>query len=413
MTLATLPDTDHRYLTWPDGAFSYECRGCGACCKGLGIGVDAARGELDALAARYPEIEGFARLRGATWTVFNPRDRCWFLDDDGWCRVERDHGRDAKPASCRLFPFNRVFRVAGWLVVDYNAVICPLRAPLPESDDAAVGLSGRVSHASVLAEIAAIGDAGVVGTELPLAAGEDGAALLRAERALSERLFDSALAIRDLEASAIPGVIEELATQMAVRLAGEAELPPGAAPQALAEILDEPARLPEGETLRHALLATPSLRFNELFGRRLWHGRPRMRAALPGMWRTWLHLLAAGERLAGRSLTLQEVTSVFGEVAALGYLAAHWESPVSLPAGPLELPGAGEARERVLRFAQRCAANRVARQPLAELASPLLEGASVRERVATVRLLEGLMPRLELDPVTAAPATSRTARRRR
>ena len=28
------------YFTWPDRRFRYECRGCGACCKGHGIGLD-------------------------------------------------------------------------------------------------------------------------------------------------------------------------------------------------------------------------------------------------------------------------------------------------------------------------------------------------------------------------------------
>src|SRR4030095_8712740 len=108
------------------------------------------------LLARRPALLSFLRRRGDAITAFNPRDRCWFLADDGLCRIEVEDGRDAKPASCRLFPFNRVFRIGSYTVVDYNSVICPLT----------VGTDG-IAHAEVHAEIAAIRDAAVVGTQLP------------------------------------------------------------------------------------------------------------------------------------------------------------------------------------------------------------------------------------------------------
>jgi Fe-S-cluster containining protein len=75
------------YFTWPDRRLRYECRGCGACCKGHGIGLDVAGGQLVQLVARRPEIVPFLRRRGEAITAFNPRDRCWFLDDGGLCRI--------------------------------------------------------------------------------------------------------------------------------------------------------------------------------------------------------------------------------------------------------------------------------------------------------------------------------------
>ncbi len=48
-------------FTWPDRGLAYDCRGCGACCKGLGIGLDAAGGELERLTAAYPEVAAFAK----------------------------------------------------------------------------------------------------------------------------------------------------------------------------------------------------------------------------------------------------------------------------------------------------------------------------------------------------------------
>src|SRR5205085_11100155 len=133
------------YFTWPDGRLRYECRGCGNCCKGYGIGVDVAAGQLVQLVRKRPELAAFVRKRGDAVTIFNPRDRCWFYEDDGLCRIEVEDGREAKPASCRLFPFNRVFRLGDYVVVDFNSVICPLS----EGEDG-------VAHAEVLVEIAAI-----------------------------------------------------------------------------------------------------------------------------------------------------------------------------------------------------------------------------------------------------------------
>src|SRR5678815_486610 len=108
----------HAFFTFPDRVFAYECRGCAACCKGHGIGLDATGGEVAHLTAAYPQVIAFLRRRGDATTAFNPRDRCWFLDDDQLCRVEREHGRARKPASCRLFPFNRIYRIGSWAVVD-------------------------------------------------------------------------------------------------------------------------------------------------------------------------------------------------------------------------------------------------------------------------------------------------------
>src|SRR5690606_1652920 len=146
---------DDTYFTWPDRGLAYECRGCGACCKGLGIGLDGSGGQVEQLVQLYPDLTGFLRKRGRTWTAVNPRGRCFFFDDQGLCRIEGDHGRAAKPASCRLFPFNRIFRLGAFTIVDYNSVVCPLQ---PATDG--------VAHADVLAEIATVKDPAVIGTEL-------------------------------------------------------------------------------------------------------------------------------------------------------------------------------------------------------------------------------------------------------
>ncbi|MBV8757369.1 MAG: YkgJ family cysteine cluster protein [Deltaproteobacteria bacterium] len=267
------------YFTWPDRRLAYECRGCGACCKGLGIGLEAA--QLVQLVAKRPALAAFVRRRGDAVTAFNPRDRCWFLADDGLCRVEVEDGRAAKPAACRLFPFNRVFRVGATMVVDYNSVICPLQL----SDDG-------VPHAEILAEIATITDPALVGTALP----DDGT--IERERA------------------------------------HEITAPDGCA--GFEALIGLPWKLPRA--LDAALVLTSSLRFNELYGPRQYAPRPKMGRVLDAMSRAWLGFCALGEELAQRPLGMQEMTTIWSEQAPVMHALARWQDTPRLAPGRFDLP---------------------------------------------------------------------------
>src|SRR5512143_1193884 len=116
------------FFTFPDRALRYDCPSCGsACCKGKGIALDArdevvrfARLEPRLAALIYPFDSRFAQVLDVT-------DGCWMLQPDGLCAIEREHGYAAKPHTCRLFPFNRVFRVGEVRVIDFNSKICPLQ----------------------------------------------------------------------------------------------------------------------------------------------------------------------------------------------------------------------------------------------------------------------------------------------
>lgn len=378
-------DSSRIYATWPDGVFSYECRGCGDCCKGLGIGLDAAGGQVARLVRLYPATAPFLRKRGSTWTAFNPRGRCWFFDDSGLCRIESDHGRATKPASCRLFPFNRVFRLGSWVIVDYNSVVCPLRA-LPD-DAVEVGSSGRVSHAEVIDEIASVADPGVVGTELPAEDAEaEGRALVTRERAIAAACFAAA------RAGTPAGEVDTVwRAQVRNGTPAQARARVGRAFEALSGV---PWRLPAEPTLTAALWLTPSLRFNELYGPRRYGPRHELAGALADMWLAWLGALAAGAELAGRTLDLREATSIWSEVVPLAYLAARWADAPTLEPGPVELPGAGDPEDLVRRTAQAWVDNRSRRQPLANILAPILDGRSPAERAATARMLEPLLPRV-------------------
>ncbi|HEY0194983.1 MAG TPA: YkgJ family cysteine cluster protein, partial [Kofleriaceae bacterium] len=282
-----MTDPTLTYFTWPDRRFRYECRGCGACCKGHGIGIDVAGGQLTQLVARRPAITAFLRRRGEAITAFNPRDRCWFLAGDGLCRIEVEDGRDAKPASCRLFPFNRVFRIGAYTIVDYNSVICPMFAV---ADDG-------VSHAEILAEIGSIQDPTVVGTSLPARDAEaEGKLLIEGERAIAGALF------------AAPGDLAVAwgAQADAAALAGEQ----ATAVAAFTAVLGTPWQAPSAATLTAATWLTPSLRFNELYGPRQYAPRSAMAPLLARMWLAWLGFAALGEELAGRALGLQELTTL-------------------------------------------------------------------------------------------------------
>jgi Fe-S-cluster containining protein len=354
------------YFTWPDRQFGYDCRGCGACCKGHGIGLDVAGGQLVQLLGRRPEITAFLRRRGDAITAFNPRDRCWFLADDGLCRIEVEDGRAAKPASCRLFPFNRVFRIGGYTVVDYNSVICPLQ----------VGDAG-IAHADVLAEIRSISDPSVVGTSLPARDAEaEGRAFVETERAIATIAF-AAAARADWEA--VWGAQADAAALDVERASQTA---------AFMAILETAWSVPTTPTLAAALWLTPSLRFNELYGPRQYAARSAMAPVLARMWLAWIGFAAIGERLANRPLGLQELTTLWSEQAPLMHVVARWTEAPALKPGPVELPGV-DPGGLVRALGNAFVDNRKARKPLAALVAAL--GADPTTRVTALKSAEALL----------------------
>ncbi len=114
------------YFAFPDRAYHYDCTQCDAlCCRGHGIGT-AAR-ETPALLARYPALALTAAKHGREGSNFmNPAGSCFFLTEKNLCQVEVEHGRDAKPGVCVVFPFNDFSRI-GDIVVVRPHFLCPLR----------------------------------------------------------------------------------------------------------------------------------------------------------------------------------------------------------------------------------------------------------------------------------------------
>lgn len=115
------------FFTFLDKTLKYDCPTCGSfCCKGNGVALDAkevaqfARIEPRMASLIYPINARFAHITDAT-------DGCWMLRPDGLCSIETDIAYSAKPHTCRLFPFNRIFQVGDVRVVDFNSKICPLQ----------------------------------------------------------------------------------------------------------------------------------------------------------------------------------------------------------------------------------------------------------------------------------------------
>lgn len=118
------------FLAFPDGVYHYVCAECTAiCCKGHGL--SARKEELPVLLTRYPAMESLAFGRtGSVVTLSTLVNTCVLLDTDDLCRIEKDLGKDAKPALCKLFPFNTYKRIGKTIAV-YPHFLCPFRLQIP------------------------------------------------------------------------------------------------------------------------------------------------------------------------------------------------------------------------------------------------------------------------------------------
>ena len=367
------------FFTFPDNTLGYECRGCAACCKGLGVGLDAMAGEHRSLAAHYPGLTSFLQSKGGAWSARNPRGACWFLRDDGLCRVEVDHGRDSKPGACRLFPFNRVFRLGELTIVDFNSVICPLQI-VDEGDEV---LSGPVRHTDIALEIASISDRALIGTVLP---SNDPAADAKRFASREERIARSCFTEARQEEPDMDAVLAEKLPRRTRPALLRCSVDP-----AFEFIVGASPSLPSRDTLARALVLTPSLRFNERYGPRQYDEGDAILTALPGMWLAWLYFAAQAEVLAEQTLSIQQLTSVWVDQAALSYAMARWSDKARLEPGPVDLPD-----DPILRPALVALGNNAASKgnTLGQLMTSAAKHLEPMERVVFVRASEPILKRL-------------------
>lgn len=293
------------YFTFLDGALRYDCASCGqACCRGKGAALDA-RTELVPLLVREPRMAPFIRAVApgiVQWA--ESTDGCWFLQPDGFCEVEGKHGRSAKPTTCRLFPFNRVFFVGDTRVVDFNSVICPLQ------DARGAGVAWH----ELDTELDGIAPGPLTSSRVPPPAGAEKTweALERAVLTASSEMVD---------APAETFVDRQLA------LAG--------APPTSARFVEQWARFleleptPQPSVDRHLALLTPSLRFNTLF-------RPNGPPWAVATRRVPLLLLATTllARIGARRSSMRSITELHQSTGPLRELLVRWFQPAVIAAAP-------------------------------------------------------------------------------
>jgi hypothetical protein len=146
-------DWERVYFAFPSGVFSYDCATCGAqCCRGHGYTVNGHR-ELQPQIQTHAEVRFFLDPCDALATHYHMQNfapGCFFLTGDRRCRIQIDRGFDAKPATCRFFPFNGLFRLGTHLVVVPHSQLCPIDVVTP-------GTSGYSNHGALLRTLSAFG----------------------------------------------------------------------------------------------------------------------------------------------------------------------------------------------------------------------------------------------------------------
>lgn len=355
------------YFTFPDAALSYDCGACRQrCCRGKGIALSER--ELTQLLPRAPALAPLLRLRaGGALAAQNVADGCWFLGGDGMCRIEAEHGRGAKPGTCRLFPFNRVYRVGEVRVVDVNSVLCPVEAAAGDG----------VRHGDLLAEIDELAAGGSPLLDVPAAAPEDlPPGWLERERELA------AAAAADPAPAALcraAGVDAEGDAAAWARLYGLSAVEGAAAAAAAAGPV--------------ALLSS-SLRWNRLFRK----GAPRYAEAAPRLPRRLRALTLLGglaARLGGRPPSLRTLSELWEGQGPVLDVLERWGEPARLVAPRFDADVPALLQPALGAFLG--AAFRGGRT-LGELVEAAAQPLPAEARPLALSLAAGQLPSLQLEP---------------
>jgi Fe-S-cluster containining protein len=114
-------------FTFTSGRLNYDCAACGSkCCRGFGYHMNAGN-EIACQMMSRPELRFFLEMDQSEGAVVrNLPPACFFLQTDGRCNVQAEQGYDAKPETCRLFPFNHFRRAGEYLIVGPHNNLCPL-----------------------------------------------------------------------------------------------------------------------------------------------------------------------------------------------------------------------------------------------------------------------------------------------
>ncbi len=209
----------------------FGCTRCGSCCGGHNVGP-VLDDTLEALADKLPALEPKMRVdKGYFFEIATGPGRpdaafchsedgwCVFLTDARRCLIHQEHGGDAKPRACQLFPYQFIATPAGVAVslqTECRGFVEAREGPRLVDQEAEIR--------RLLAKIPAVARARV-------AVAVDGASLVDWERYEAlEAAWHGAI---DRHAT------DEVAALLALRETLAAELPPDAAPpaEAIAEAL--------------------------------------------------------------------------------------------------------------------------------------------------------------------------------
>lgn len=176
--------TENVFFTFPSGSLAYDCQWCNSwCCRGHGYLLNKAVEAPMHLQSR-PNLHVFLNHEGndsskSSLEVINCPPGCFFLSTDGLCGIQKDHDLAAKPEACRLFPFNRIRRIGGYLLVSPHPSLCPLEfTPMGAFSD-------ESGHEFLLAEMQRSG----ISAQVPLCDGPHGLSIedaLGLERAIRD-----------------------------------------------------------------------------------------------------------------------------------------------------------------------------------------------------------------------------------
>jgi hypothetical protein len=170
--------SDDTCLAFIDGSLDYSCSTCPTnCCKGIGFG-GIEQGPISTLIDNHPELLPWIQSREKGFIMLGtPQSGCFFLDNDGLCRIELTSGRSAKPTLCIMFPFNQLGRIGNHLIVRPYFRCYHLEPVVPPRPGSVAG-----THSAILRDLQATGMAKQGLPEIAIPAGEDADAILARER---------------------------------------------------------------------------------------------------------------------------------------------------------------------------------------------------------------------------------------
>lgn len=372
------------YMAFADGRFAYDCPSCGAlCCKGRGYSSDVDR-ELPAQLTARPELALFLRRGNSRRSVLtlNCAPQCFFLTPDARCGLHVSHGSDAKPETCRLFPFNNLRLCGDYLVVMPHPGLCPLTV-------VASGLRSSCSqHDALYAEFSRFGVT-VSANEADLVMGPSDDAVAHERTCLAE-------IERTLDTGDVDALLAELWRMDIGRASGkqpstQAEGGPRSAITAYSYLLGPRPELGrrEAEFARTFLSVVPSLRARLVFVVRSDAWTPPLidRAAVGAYCAATYEVVLRAAAAGVAPVTYQTVMQLSKSFSAVLWLLSVVDRPMRLCSTarvPLDLPG-GYLGKLYVQIIKQLLASNVA-LPLIDLLAPIgrLEG---RQRVRALTFI--------------------------